>query len=326
MPLHPEPIIIAGMHRSGTSLTSRTCNLLGVDIGPDLIDAPPEENKESYWEPEALVEFHDRIFDIFHIRSDDLNLLPESWEQHPAIAPLRDSFINWLQQSFDHGDLWGLKDPRICRLLPVWPDIFNRLNLSPRFIIPFRHPMEVAGSLQKRNESLYPLERSLQWWLLNQLEVERHTRPYPRVFIYYPELVADWQSTMEHVANRLSITWPTTPENAKETIEQYIEPGRRHYKPDNTSLQELDVTGWVQQCFVILAQAAQGNSLDEAAMDDLHHRYRTLFRPIQCNLTEQHKLAKQTPFPLLLKRLIKKSSKMLPVLYTTYSSGGHPGI
>lgn len=35
----PDALIILGMHRSGTSIVMRVCNLLGVDIGDNLLES-----------------------------------------------------------------------------------------------------------------------------------------------------------------------------------------------------------------------------------------------------------------------------------------------
>src|SRR5205085_11585012 len=53
-------IIVAGMHRSGTSPTTRLINLLGADVARDLLPAQPD-NPRGFWEPAAVVEIHDRL-------------------------------------------------------------------------------------------------------------------------------------------------------------------------------------------------------------------------------------------------------------------------
>ena len=42
-------IIVLGMHRSGTSALMRVVNLLGVNIGNNLI-APASDNELGFWE------------------------------------------------------------------------------------------------------------------------------------------------------------------------------------------------------------------------------------------------------------------------------------
>src|SRR5215470_17990760 len=43
-------IIVAGMHRSGTSATARVINLLGADIASDLLPSIPGNNDRGFWE------------------------------------------------------------------------------------------------------------------------------------------------------------------------------------------------------------------------------------------------------------------------------------
>ncbi len=48
-------IVVAGMHRSGTSAIVRVLNLLGVDLPAALYPARPD-NPVGYWEPLQVVE------------------------------------------------------------------------------------------------------------------------------------------------------------------------------------------------------------------------------------------------------------------------------
>ena len=58
----PIALIIAGMHRSGTSALSRVINLLGADLPPDLMN-PAEDNKSGFWESIKLSKIHDKLLD-----------------------------------------------------------------------------------------------------------------------------------------------------------------------------------------------------------------------------------------------------------------------
>jgi len=46
----PTCIIVAGMHRSGTSATTRVINLLGADIASNLVAGIPGDNDRGFWE------------------------------------------------------------------------------------------------------------------------------------------------------------------------------------------------------------------------------------------------------------------------------------
>ena len=53
-------ILVLGMHRSGTSVTTRIINLLGVDL-PQALVPPADNNPTGYWESRDLLTLHDRL-------------------------------------------------------------------------------------------------------------------------------------------------------------------------------------------------------------------------------------------------------------------------
>ncbi|QJX01931.1 hypothetical protein HML84_06000 [Alcanivorax sp. IO_7] len=53
-------VIIAGMHRSGTSLTASLLKDAGVDIGDDLLPPAPD-NQRGFFEDRGFQEFHEQV-------------------------------------------------------------------------------------------------------------------------------------------------------------------------------------------------------------------------------------------------------------------------
>ena len=59
------PVCILGMGRSGTSLTARVLNLLGVDLGPESgFVERSEQNVTGYWERRAKRDGAGRLDDL----------------------------------------------------------------------------------------------------------------------------------------------------------------------------------------------------------------------------------------------------------------------
>jgi len=170
-------IIVLGMHRSGTSLLARIVNLLGVEIGNNLVP-PRQDNVLGFWEHKEIMEIHEKVFDILGKPwICFLSPLPENWWLHDEIIPLRQKLIEIVHRDFSHTAVWVLKDPRLCRLLPLWHSIFNELNCHSYFIHITRNPLEVAESLKKRDA--LTLNVSLLLWLEgNQGEAQKfcHTK------------------------------------------------------------------------------------------------------------------------------------------------------
>ena len=59
--------------------------------------------------------------------------------------------VRILRSDFGDSRLFVLKDPRMCRLVPFWRSVLNEFGAARCFIIPVRHPLEVAASLKARH-------------------------------------------------------------------------------------------------------------------------------------------------------------------------------
>jgi hypothetical protein len=64
-------ILVAGMHRSGTSALTRMVNLLGAALPEDLLPAS-RGNELGHWEPAKIVELHDKMLESAHSGWDNV--------------------------------------------------------------------------------------------------------------------------------------------------------------------------------------------------------------------------------------------------------------
>jgi hypothetical protein len=164
-------VAIVGMHRSGTSLVARLCNLLGVDLGPqDQLQEPNEENPEGFWENRPLQEINKRLLAHFDGDWDRPPMLPRGWEARADFAVLRreaSQLLDGLATS-PEGRLVGFKDPRTSLTLEFWAAV----GATDRVVNVLRDPLEVATSLQKRNEM--DLDRALMLWIRYTVAVLAH--------------------------------------------------------------------------------------------------------------------------------------------------------
>src|SRR5437764_15176593 len=124
-------VIVLGMHRSGTSLCSHILSALGVDMtdkvaGPGA-DTPGFDNPKGHWERWEIVELHNRILGLFnqefHSPLHDFSL-PVAWWADPQVAAIRREIGAFLEGRMGHG-IFGFKDPRTVRLMPIWYQITN---------------------------------------------------------------------------------------------------------------------------------------------------------------------------------------------------------
>lgn len=204
-----QAIIVLGMHRSGTSAMGGMLHRLGVDLGSHLMAAQAGVNEKGFYENLEFVTLHDKVLRELEYYWFDVRPFPENWWERNEIKTIQRSIQALIESDFSHSPLWGLKDPRMCRLLPLWHDIFDKLNITPHYVHISRHPDEVVASLKKRDnlreDGVYIA------WLWHTLDAEAHTRGQKRVFITYEALLKDWQKTTNTIAKSLGLKWPKEP-------------------------------------------------------------------------------------------------------------------
>lgn len=138
------PLIIAGMHRSGTSATARLLELAGLDVGGDLL-APSVDNALGYYED---LEFCDLNLALLAAGvGDDPRHRPDwAFAEHlvpERLEPLRPRAAALSAGRCARGRAWGFKDPRTTVLL----DFYDGLMPGARYLFVYRAPWEVLTSI-----------------------------------------------------------------------------------------------------------------------------------------------------------------------------------
>ncbi|MCB2208717.1 MAG: sulfotransferase [Bacteroidetes bacterium] len=149
-----QPIIICGMHRSGTSLVSSLIESQGVFLG---------HKKQGDHEPVFFLHINEKIFkllnaswdtpdnfkhanDFFH--SNILKIIDKQLNSKDAVSYF--GFLNYLKNHNFHKITypWGWKDPRNTFTLEHWHKLFPKAKV----IHVYRNPVDVANSLRSRQE------------------------------------------------------------------------------------------------------------------------------------------------------------------------------
>jgi len=194
-------ILVAGMHRSGTSAITRVINLLGADIASDLVagNRDDDDNERGFWESETTYALHDRLFASLDSAWDDPYPLPDGWRETDAARAAKHAIREHIDREFADSRIFVVKDPRAMRVLSLWLEVFDELSVEPVIVIPFRNPIEIASSLAQRDR--LPPAQSLLCYIQGNLEVERASRGRRRMFQPYDDLISDWRSFAEKLAN-----------------------------------------------------------------------------------------------------------------------------
>ena len=258
-------IVVAGMHRSGTSALTRVLNLLGLDLPAGMYPAG-DDNPLGFWEPLAVVEAHEEFLASIGSSHDDMSALPDSVFTTAGAHAFENRLVGLLEQEYGGSRGFVVKDPRICRLLPIWCSALERFGAEPHFVLPVRNPLEVASSLKERNG--YSTTKSLLLWLRHVLEAERHTRSRPRSVVAYEDLLRDWRSSVDRVAFELGVAWPRSSHVAYAEIETFLSPRRRHHTfAAHEVAVRPDVGEWIKRTYAALSSAAGGEPLDVQQLD-----------------------------------------------------------
>ena len=149
-----KPIIVTGMHRSGTSLVASLLSALGVDMGQRLLP-PDKNNPRGYFEDIGFLEFQRRVLSECCL-PDDGGHPDWGWTESEQLN--RETFKDFipcatsmLVSRAEGGGLWGWKDPRTTLLLDFWDRLLDGAN----YIFVYRFPWDVADSMQRLGEPLF---------------------------------------------------------------------------------------------------------------------------------------------------------------------------
>ncbi|SNS68814.1 hypothetical protein, partial [Azospirillum sp. RU37A] len=214
--------VVLGMHRSSTSLTAGVLHRLGIDMTDGDLKAN-EFNKGGYYERFSLVELHDQVLKSFGSRWDSLTPLPPGWWRDPPALAARSEIVNRLKAELPESPqrLWGLKDPRLMRLLPLWLDVCTDLHLEPRIILVTRDPDEVAASLNRRDGM--SREDALVLWSVLHMEFLQHVGDTPWVRVDCGHWLDDHRAHAARLMHFLGA--PSVPrDNAMLAVDEWLNP------------------------------------------------------------------------------------------------------
>ena len=195
-------LVVLGCHRSGTSALTGLMSALGFQAGKSLMQAN-QFNERGYFEDLAVGSQNEGLLQSLGRSWKDERPLPIAWESSEVGVASIESLCETLRSSFDLDKPCILKDPRVCRLLPVYDKAFLRCGITPKYIFSLRSPYAVVASLNRRDGIANA--RAALLYLAYLMEAERLTRGKPRIFVRYEDLLADWRGAIGIVAQDLQI-------------------------------------------------------------------------------------------------------------------------
>ena len=228
---HRSPtIFVVGPHRSGTSAVTLSLSRLGVELGGPLLP-PMDANPRGFGELRAAMELDDALLGARGSTWDDPRLLPLEAEESPAFQKLLPRVAQVFTKGLCEAPLRALKDPRLCRLFPIWLGVARELGYPTATLLVYRPPEEAVRSLMVREGC--SAEKAWRIWAIDALGMlEAGAASERRAWVAYPELLEDPEGTLEAVGAALGFEWPRQPTEATRDLRELLSPSLRHHKAD----------------------------------------------------------------------------------------------
>lgn len=152
-------VVVAGFHRSGTSLAARSLAEAGLHLGDQLL-GPAESNRHGHYEDREVLDIHNRLL------ADNCRSWRVIEEFIPVVADdIWDQMKSLIDRRTAAHETWGFKDPRVCLFLPLWRHLVPDLKV----VAPVRYPTACIDSLERRAavelfEGRGPSDERLEFW------------------------------------------------------------------------------------------------------------------------------------------------------------------
>ena len=259
-PSRRRVVIVLGMHNSGTSLLARAIALMGVELGRHVLTRESFENapRYDYWEHAQITEIQDRLLQTidryWNQERADWAIPDDAWRR-PEVLAMKTELAEIVRRELaETSAVWGFKDPRTVRLMPLWQDIATVLRLDPLYLISLRHPATVATSFASKGQVSYGLAERL--WTRHYFEALQCSQGAPRLVTDYDAWFADPNCQFERLADALGLNDPEWRARARSEVTATIDPGlKQHSAPADAPLRPI-----TRDLHALLLRMAEGQS------------------------------------------------------------------
>ncbi|WP_426041910.1 hypothetical protein [Brevundimonas sp. TWP2-3-4b1] len=255
-----EAIVVLGMHRSGTSSVAGAIAKLGAVVPQTLMPDHPD-NPKGYWESGPLVDLSDRILASGGSSWSDWRAFNPDWSQSPEGLALTKKLAPAIRAEFNGAPQIVIKDPRMCRIFPIWQAGLKGAGYQARVLTPLRSPNEVAASLHHRDG--FTLAHGMMIWLRNVLDAERASRELPRAFVLWRDVLSDWRTHLLAALADVGATPPRRSDLADAEIDAFLDAGLRRQTHDAL----VGAPDWVEKSWTALLRLRSSPGEPDALAD-----------------------------------------------------------
>ncbi|MFB9768467.1 sulfotransferase family protein [Lactiplantibacillus modestisalitolerans] len=213
-----QAVLILGSGRSGTSVMTRSLNLMGISLGTDHLLAPSKKiNPKGYFENKDVIKIHKALGSKIRYRP-----AAEGYYDHSQIKADRVALTNYLKTFFANQSYLAIKDPRMNDYIQLWQHVLSDINVAPAEVILIRNPLDVVASNSRawhRDTTL-----AMRQWQVRTLLSLRDTLPQSRILITYEELFDQPLATLKRIATKFNLPWPADEAALQAKLDDFIDP------------------------------------------------------------------------------------------------------
>ena len=247
-------VVVLGTPRSGASAMAGMLARLGCDLPAIEMPATALES-HGFYKANKVYALNHTIMTAANTDWQDWRPFYENWSRTPAEQDFTKQATDVFEQEFGTSSLFVLKDPHLCRLVPLWHKVLKQAGCTPAFVMFYRNPMEVAASLEERNK--LPVSTGLMVWLRYVLDAEAAVRGLNRSFVNFANLLQDWKQEVDKIEKDLDLTFPARSQEGNADIDAFLTVDLKHYTHKMTDLVgETQILFWVRETFAILERWA----------------------------------------------------------------------
>lgn len=263
-------IVVLGMHRSGTSAITRGLQVLGADLGPELMPGVVGDNDKGFWEDLGCFRINERVLEKLGSSWDALAEISVEDLQSESLAEERRDAVALLRERLEGVEVFAFKDPRTVNLLPFWQNVFRELDLDDRYLITLRNPRSVADSLARRNG--FARAKSFCLWMKHTCNSLIHGTDKPAVVVDYDLFLDSPGRELARMAKVFGFNAPAEEsEEYRGYVEEFLSTDLRHSQYRESVAEEDVVPPFVGRLYDLLLGAARtdtGNPVFKVSRDE----------------------------------------------------------
>jgi len=211
-----SPIVVAGMHRSGTSFLTSVLHAAGLAVGERLL-TPDARNPRGYFEDRDFYDLHLRMLHAL-TPAGEAGFRDWGWTEserldRDRLPEFRAAALQLVERRrrADAG-AWGWKDPRNALLLDFWHEVLTAAGTTPGYLLVYRSPWDVADAVQRLGVDVFlehPEYAYRIWCFYNRQLLEFYRRNRQRsLLVAIGAILADPGSFTALLAEKLQLEVP----------------------------------------------------------------------------------------------------------------------